>query len=464
MKSESWSMKTRMSKKVTLVYPYFRPFHDDSPFRFPPLGLGYIAAYLKKHGVSVDLVDCTFLKQEEALERVRQNSPEMIGIYSMYSMRDVAIRIAGALRGSCDLLVAGGPLPTVSPKDFLRYFDVVALGEGEETALQLAQDDSGIHGLANIEGIAYKLNGKIKFTKPRGFIKNLDTMPFPARELFDNEAYKNYYSKRFGYTITSLMTSRGCPFVCEFCSRPIFGTTFRSRSAKNIVDEIETVLRLGYHRIWFADDCFTLNRKRLLNVCDEMIQRGLKVEWECLSRVDTVDKETMRKMKQAGCVRLFFGIESGNDRILSLMKKYATISRAKEAVGIAKQSGVQVGAFFIVGYPGEQDTTILDTIRFASALPLDYLSFTMPYPIPGTDLYDRIKGRLMSSEWAEPRKRTLVKHKLLFGSPFSEAKLKFGILKGLAQHELRKHAGNRVYKLVGTPFEHMTDQIFKMLP
>lgn len=449
---------------MTLVYPYFRPFHDDTPFRFPPLGLGYIAAYLRKYGVSVDLVDCTFLKEEEALERVRQNAPEMIGIYSMYSMRDTAIRMAGALRGECDLLVAGGPLPTVSPKDFLRYFDVVALGEGEETALQLALDNNGKDELANIEGIAYKHDGKIKFTKPREFIKNLDTIPFPARELFDNESYRAYYSKRFGYTITSLMSSRGCPFVCEFCSRPIFGTTFRSRSARNIVDEIEAILKLGYCRIWFADDCFTLNRTRLLNVCNEIIQRGIKVEWECLSRVDTVDKETMDKMKLAGCVRLFFGIESGNDRILSLMKKHITTGRAKEAVGIAKQSGVQVGAFFIVGYPGEQDATILDTVRFASALPLDYLSFTMPYPIPGTDLYDRIEGTLVSSEWAEPRKRTLVKHKLLFSSPFSEAKLKFAILKGLAQHELRKHVGNRVYKLVGTPFEQVTDRIFKMLP
>lgn len=452
-----------MSKRVTLVYPYFRPFHDDTPFRFPPLGLGYIAAFLKKHGIAVDLVDCTFLKEEEALEKVRKSAPEIIGIYSMYSMRDTAIRMAVALKGHCDLLVAGGPLPTVDPKDFLRYFDVVAIGEGEETALELARGDNGKDSLADVEGIAYKLKGRIKFTKPRGFTKNLDTMPFPARELFDNQAYRNYYLKRFGYTITSLMSSRGCPYVCEFCSRPIFGTTFRSRSARNIVDEIETILTLGYRRIWFADDCFTLNHKRLLDVCNEIIQRGIKIEWECLSRVDTVDKETLNKMKSAGCVRVFFGIESGNDRVLSLMRKHITTSQAKEAVGIAKQSGVQVGAFFIVGYPGENSKTILDTVNFASALPLDYLSFTMPYPIPGTDLYNRIEDQIMSSEWAEPRKRTLVKHKLLFGSPFSEARLKFAILKGLAQHQFRKHAGDRLYQLVGTPFEHLTDRIFKLL-
>jgi anaerobic magnesium-protoporphyrin IX monomethyl ester cyclase len=452
-----------MNKKVMLIYPYFRPLHDDTPFRFPPLGLGYIAAYLKKHGIPVELVDCTFLKEEEAFEKVRQNAHEIIGIYSMYSMKDSAISMASALRGDCELLVAGGPLPTVSPKEFLRYFDVVALGEGEETMLELVRCSNGQNALASVRGIAYKHKGKLKFTNPRGIIKNLDTLPFPARELFDNQAYRNYYSKKFGYAITSLMTSRGCPFVCEFCSRPVFGTTFRSRSARSVVDEIEVILKLGYRRIWFADDCFTLNRKRLLDTCKEIIRREIKIEWECLSRVDTVDRETFDKMKSAGCVRVFFGIESGNDSVLSLMKKQITTSRAREAVHLAKQSGVQVGAFFIVGYPGERSETILDTINFASALPLDYLSFTMPYPIPGTDLYARIKGKMLSNEWSEPKRRTLVKHKLLFSSPFSEAKLKFAILKGLAQHEFRKHAGDRLYTLVGKPLEHLTDFTFKLL-
>ncbi len=454
-----------MTKTVTLVYPYFQPFHDNSPFRFPPLGLGYIAAYLNKHGISTDVVDCTFIKQEEVLQRVRQNNSDIIGIYSMYSIKDTAIQMAKVLKNKADLLVAGGPLPTVSPHEFLKYFDIVALGEGEDTMLELVQGMDGAPDLSKVKGIAYKEKGKgkVRFTDTRGFIKNLDRIPFPAREFFDNQAYKDYYSKRFGYTITSVMTSRGCLFNCEFCSRPVFGNTFRTRSATNIVDELETVLRLGYKRVWFADDCFTLKRNRLLKVCNEIIRRRIQLEWECLSRVDTVDKETIRKMKSAGCVRVFFGIESGNDKILSIMNKHITTSEAREAVDTAKQSAVRVGAFFILGYPGEKSDTILDTINFASALPLDYLSFTLPYPIPGTGLYDRIKGRPASNEWTEPTRRTLVKHKLLFCSPFSETKLKFGILKGLAQHELRKHVGTRVYNLVGKPFEYLTDFAFNLL-
>lgn len=369
-----------MKTEVTVAYPYFQPSNDRSIFRFPPLGLGYIAAYLKEHGVSVDLVDCTFLTQEEALERIRSSDSRIIGIQSMFSMKGKSIQLAKLLRKKCDLLIAGGPLPTVNPEDFLQYFDVVVLGEGEETMLELAHEAKGNLDLSNVRGIAYREKNKIKINPSREFIQNLDRIPFPVREMFDNQAYKNYYRKGFGYTITSMMTSRGCPFSCEFCSKPIFGGQVRTRSATNIVDEMETILALDYDRIYFVDDCFTLNRRRIIDVCDEIIRRDIRIDWECLSRVDAIDKEVAEKMRQAGCVRMFFGIESGNDAILALMNKQLSIKQAEEAVKTTKLAGMQAGAFFIVGYPGETNETILNTVRFATSLPLDYLSFTMPYP------------------------------------------------------------------------------------
>jgi len=448
---------------LTLVYPYFRPPYDRSIFRFPPLGLGYIAAYLKQNNISVYLVDCTFLTPKEALEKIRNSNPEIIGIYSMFSIKERAIQIARLVKENCELLVAGGPLPTSNPENFLRDFDVVVIGEGEKTMLLLVREVEKNANLSKVRGIAYKEKDKIKLTPARGFIDDLDSVPFPARELFDDQAYKNYYSRKFGYTITSMITSRGCPFNCDFCSRPIFGNQFRTRSAANIVDEIEMMLPLGYDRIWFADDCFTLDRKRLMNTCNEIIQRDIKIDWECLSRVDTINREMTKKMKQAGCVRVFFGMESGNDSVLALMKKQATTKRAKEAVQTTKQSGIQVGAFFIVGYPGETNETILDTVRFASSLPLDYLSFTFPYPIPGTPLHDRVKDKMMLDNWEEPKRLRLIEHKLLYRSSFSEAKLRFAILKATVQFELRKYLGARVYKLLGTPFECLTDFIFKFM-
>ncbi len=448
---------------VMLVYPYFRPLNDRSIFRFPPLGLGYIAAYLKQHNISADLADCTFLNREEALEKVRSSDPTIVGIYSMFTMKDKAIQMAKLLRENCKLLVAGGPLPTLNSAVFLHDFDVVVNGEGEETMLELAREVEKGADLSRVRGITFKEKDKLKSTPSRKVIQSLDNIPFPARELFDHQAYKNYYAKKFGYTATSMITSRGCPFNCDFCSRPIFGNELRIRSAANIVDEIEMVQALGYERVWFADDCFTLNRRRLIGICKEIVHRRIRIEWECLSRVDTIDREMTERMKQAGCVRVFFGMESGNDSVLTLMKKRATTKQAKEAVYTTKKSGVQVGAFFIVGYPGETNETILDTVRFASSLPLDYLSFTLPYPIPGTPLYDRVKDQMITSDRKEPTRLRLTEHKLLYRSSFSEDKLKFAIMKATVQFILRKYLGKRVYRLIGTPFESLTDIMFKLI-
>lgn len=446
---------------VTLVYPYFHPSNDNSIFRFPPLGLGYIAAHLKNNGISVELVDCTFMSFKEAIEKIRSSHPRIIGMQVMFSMKEKALQMVELLKKDCELLVAGGPLPTSNPEEFLQFFDVIGLGEGEETMLDIAQAVQDGKPLKQVKGIAYKDNRKSIFTSPRDFIEDLDEIPFPAREMFDNQAYKNYYSKNFGYTTTSVMTSRGCPFQCDFCSRPVFGNRFRSRTPKNIAEEVQQVHDLGYGRVWFADDCFTLGRKRFLDICHELIQRHINIGWECLSRVDTIDQEVAERMKKAGCVRVFFGIESGNDSVLKLMNKQITIRQAEQAVNDCKEAGIQVGAFFILGYPGETDKTVLDTVDFASSLPLDYLSFTFPYPIPGTPLYERVKNGMITEEWTEPDNFHLIKHKLLYRSTIPESRLKFALFKGMAQHYIRKYLGKTGYGLVGDPFAKTTDALYK---
>jgi anaerobic magnesium-protoporphyrin IX monomethyl ester cyclase len=383
----------------------------------------------------------------------------------MFSMKGKSIEMAGQLRNDCELLVAGGSLPTSNPEEYLSSFDVVAVGEGEETMFEIVRGFENGGDTSEVRGLVYRdaRTGHVVRTPARPFIKNLDSIPFPSRDFFDNQSYKHYYRNSFGYTTTSVITSRGCPFRCDFCSRPVFGNDLRSRSAGNIADEVEEVQNLGYDRIWFADDCFTLNRRRLMALCDELAKRKIRIGWECLSRVDTVDQEIVQKMKKAGCIRMFFGIESGNDSVLRLMRKEITVKQASDAVRATKNAGVQVGAFFILGYPGENERTVLDTISFASSLPLDYLSFTLPYPIPGTPLFERVKNQMLMEEWVEPKNPSLVKHKLLFVSPMSEAKLKFAIAKGMIQFEIRKFLGKTGYSLIGTPFEQATDIAFKLM-
>ena len=452
--------------KVTLVYPFFQPKKDNSLFRFPPLGLGYIAATLRQHGISADLVDCTFLNREEAIEKVKHSKPDIIGFYSMFSMKKTSLELAKLLRGECDLLVVGGPLPTLNPTDYLETFDVAVIGEGENSMVELVKTWVSDGDFSRVAGIAYKVNSEIGLSSPRGFVEDLDALPFPSRDLFDNELYKKYYRGKWGYTISPLITSRGCPFSCDFCSRPVFGKSFRSRSAGNIVDEVESIASLGYDRVWFADDCFTLDPKRLIRVCDEIVERQVNVGWECLSRVDTMNCEVASQMRRAGCVRVFFGIESGNDDVLALMRKQVTVAQARKAVYAAKSAGLQVGAFFIIGYPGESDDSVLDTVRFASGLPLDYMSFTLPYPIPGTELHERVKnnGGVRVDDWEEPKNWSLIRHKLLYGSSFSETKLKFAIGKAHLQSRGKKFLGKRAYGLVGLPLERLTDEAFKLMP
>lgn len=450
---------------MTLVYPYFQPPNDSSIFRFPPLGLGYIAAYLRNHGISAEIVDCTFLSQTAAVEKIRKSNPEIIGIQSMYSLKNKTIQLARLLRKHCNLLVVGGPLATVSPESFLQDFDIAVIGEGEKTMLEIVLQFEKTCDYSKVNGIAYrdKATGQIKRTPKRKVVDDLDSIPSPSRDLFDNSGYKEYYFRKFGYTISTIMTSRGCPFSCDFCSKPVFGNELRVQTASKVADEIEEVIAQGYDRIWFADDCFTLDRKRLCGICDEINRRDLKIVWECLSRVDTLDLQLVQKMKRAGCIRMFFGLESGNDSILSLMNKQITTKQMLRALSLCREAGVKAGAFFIVGYPGESDETVLDTVNFASSLPLDYLSFTLPYPIPGTPLHERVKEKMILDEWNEGENLKVVKHSLVFNSNQSEFKLKFAIIKGTIQFRILKDAGKVAYRVFGKFFEGVTNYLFKKM-
>ncbi|MBI2829861.1 MAG: B12-binding domain-containing radical SAM protein [Chloroflexi bacterium] len=445
---------------VLLIYPYFHNPRKKTIFRFPPLGIGYIAAALRKAGHEVQILDCTFMKLESALEAARKAKADIIGISSMMTLREESLDFARCLRSCCDLLVAGGPLPSLVPDAFIQDFDVVVLGEGEQAMLEIATAYEQGGDFSSIPGIVYrKGNGEVLKTASRQLTQHLDAIPFPARHLLPNKDYIDFYRRRFGNATTSIITTRGCPFSCEFCSNAVFSSSYRERSAQNVVDEVEQALSLGYDRIHFADDVFTLRRGRVLEVCQEVKARGLKFTWECLGRVDSVDPELASAMKDAGCDRIFFGIESGNNSILKLMDKKITVEKARQAVAAAHNAGIRVGAFFILCYPGETPDTVLNTLRFAISLPLDYLSFTVPYPMPGTALYERVKDR-MTREWRQDSHIT--DHSLTFDADFSEARMRFAILKGQAQYGIKKRLG-RYAKPLLKPFEATTDLIFRIM-
>jgi anaerobic magnesium-protoporphyrin IX monomethyl ester cyclase len=453
---------------VLLIYPYFKPQRDRSVFRFPPLGISYIATALQQAGHQVQLLDCTFLKRRAALDMAMQAKATVIGIYCMVSMSEDCLWFAQQLRNQCRLLVAGGPLPTCDPQPFLDFFDVIVRGEGEKTMPELVSAFQDGIDLNTVAGIVYRSKlesvegcaGTACSTTPRPFTRDLDQIAFPARALLPNLSYIRYGKKKYGYAITTVMSTRGCPYHCEFCSNVVFGGSYRERSPQNVVDEIEEALGLGYDRISFADDVFTMKRSRVIEICEEIQRRSLHFKWECLGRVDALDYSTAVAMKEAGCMRIFFGIESGDERILDLMRKQITTDQARRAVEAAHLAGLQVGAFFILFYPGDTDETVLNTLHFATSLPLDYLGLSMPYPLPGTALYDRVRQQI-NRPW-RPEESLLGSHVLIYKSDFSEAKMWFGIIKGHAQFALDHRIG-KPGVLLSPLFEKYTDKLFKIL-
>ena len=318
--------------------------------------------------------------------------------------------------------------------------------------------DAGARGGAGSRGLAARRHAAP--APPRPFAPDLDRLPFPARDLLPNAAYIRHGRRRYGSSVTTVMSTRGCPFACEFCSNVVFGESYRARSPVNVVDEIEQALALGYDRISFADDVFTLERDRVTAICDEIHRRGLRFPWECLARVDSVDEELAREMRRAGCTRVYFGIESGNDDVLRLMNKRITAAQARDAVEAAHRAGLEVGAFFILFYPGETDDTVLETLRFAGSLPLDYLGLSMPYPLPGTALHERLRDRIRRD--ARPDGSYILNQQLTYDADFSALKMRLGIVKGHAEFEMRRRLG-RLAPAALRLFQGPTDGLLRRL-
>ena len=444
---------------LLLVYPYFRPRVDRSQFRFPPLGLLYVAAAARAAGHDVRVLDCTFLRREEAARLALAARADVVGISCLSTLEDDCVGLARLLRGRCRLLVAGGPLPTCDPGRFLEDFDVVVRGEGEHTVVELmaAFDEGG--DLAAVPGVVTPASRERGVSPPRPFEQDLDALPFPARDLLPTASYIADGRRRKGAAVTTVMSTRGCPYACDFCSNVVFGASYRARSAGDVGDEIEQALGLGYDRISFADDVFTLERDRVAAVCEEVRRRRLRFAWECLGRVDGFDAQLARLLRSAGCDRVFFGIESGVDDVLRLMNKRTTAEQSRRAVLAAHEAGLRVGAFFILCYPGETDDTVLETLRFLTALPLGYAGLTVPYPLPGTGLYERMGDRTRLQGRGE---RLVTRHAVTYAGDFSPLKMRAALLKGRLQVEMRRRLGPFGPAALRL-FEPATDALFRRL-
>lgn len=375
----------------------------------PPLGLAYLAAVLEKDGHSVRIIDASAvgIPLPQIKHEMEKDQPNIVGVTSTTPTIREALATIKTVKGGCPnaITVIGGPHVTFLPAETLRecpQLDVVCIGEGERTILELAQAIERKASLSSVRGIVYRSGDRIVKTQPQPVIDDLDSLPFPARHLLPMDKYTIFGRKS---VIGHLLTSRGCPFSCTFCaSSLILGKRFRGRSPKSVVNEIEQVVsKYNLGSIEFSDDEFTLDRKRAEGICDGIKRRGLDILWACSSRVDTVSKELLRKMKEAGCFLIYYGVESGSQRILNLMRKGTRIKRVIDAIRWTKEVGIETLASYIIGFPGETREDMEKTISFAKRLSTDYAQFSLATPYPGTELYDSAKetGLLLTEDWSQ---------------------------------------------------------------
>jgi radical SAM superfamily enzyme YgiQ (UPF0313 family) len=408
--------------RVTLLRPAPSAVvqEHDRP-RYPCLGLAYLSAVLKTSGVEVLVIDAKFdgIGQREVDVSIIGFRPHIVGLTAMTHEIVHVAGVANKLREvfPTSLMVIGGPHATVAPVRTLQqfpFFDIAVIGEGELTLLEIArevdmeldnrgQDQNGdstiipAERLKLIEGIAWRSGKKIETNQPRKLIHDLDSLPFPN--------YDHITRRIETYPIFS---SRGCPNNCIFCCR-ILGNRIRVRSPKNVMDEIKhAISKFRPKMIDFADEIFTFPKERASAICDLMISEGLNkaIKWTAQSRVTGVDQELFDKMKEAGCVNVDFGIESGNPDTLRRIRKGITTVAASNAIMAAKKAGLKTGSYFIIGHPFETTETIRDTIQFAAKLNTDTVSFGIMVPYPGTEVYEmaikREGGyRLISEQWQD---------------------------------------------------------------
>lgn len=412
---------------VALIYPYqYR--HARNAMLFYPLGIAQLSAVLRGKGFETLVLDTTFRDFDEVLGEIKYAMPKVAGIYVMLTMTDNARMLAKKLRQLVPglLLTCGGPMPTLRPEQFSTDFDLVFRGESSESFPRFCRDYLLSGSLTDIlshrhryPGIFFQNPGTdaVIESPPRSHTEQeLNQLPIPDLSDYDHSRYQQFWKNREDFRPAGIMTTYGCPHACDFCSKPIFGRYFRRRHMDRIMEEIRDIQSWGYDGLWVADDAFTLDLDHVQLFCDRMIREYPGMRWTCLSRTDTMNGKHVDLMRRAGCKKVFFGLESGNDEILRIMNKHVSVSTAERTVRLFEGSGIETAGFFMVGYPGETLETIEQTFAWALSLPLDEISFTIPFPLPGTRLYRRVYGVQTDREW-----RYENENRMIYNSEFDDA-------------------------------------------
>ncbi|MFH1593311.1 MAG: radical SAM protein [Candidatus Omnitrophota bacterium] len=365
------------------------------------MGLAYLAAVLEKdkHNVRIIDIDAEALSPDDFKDVIRLQKYDIAGFTATTPTLSSSLELARLVKKESPgtLTVFGGIHPTIEPRETINFdcVDVVVIGEGEITLKELAGNIGSTANFAKIAGLMYKREGQIEETPKRGLIEDLDSLPFPARHLFKKQVYT--YPDSLYRKTAPMFTSRGCPGMCTYCNaHQIFKRVCRTRSAGNVVDEIEyLVRRIGAKEVHIWDDNFTTIKKRVFEIRDEILKRGLKVKFAFPNgiRSDFLNIEIMKALKDMGTYSIALGVESGSQEVLNKARKGIKLEKVEEIFALAKDMKLETWAFFIFGLPGETKDTIRQTIDFAKRMDPDVAKFHILKPYPGTDVYDYLKSR-----------------------------------------------------------------------
>ena len=391
---------------VLLTHGYF--LHEDEKELqimkpYAPLGLLYISAYLRRAGLDVEIFDTTFSKRSELHSRL-EREPGTLGIYTNLMTRRSVLSIVTKAKTAGWTVVLGGPEAANYPAEYLdRGADVIVVGEGEETMRELvpALASKGPHRLEGITGTVFRdERGQVFTNAARNQISDLDTIPWPDRQRIDPQAYVDVWRKHHGMGSVNLITARGCPYTCRWCSHAVFGFSHRRRSHLDCADEVEHI-RDVYKpdQVWYSDDVFTIHPGWLYKYAAELKRRNLRMPFETISRADRMMKdEVLQTLADMGCYRVWIGSESGSQRILDAMSRGVTVEQVQWATKAAQRHGIEVGMFLMWGYDGETFDDIEATVEHVKKCNPDIFFTTVAYPIKDTEYYDRVAGPGCSKE------------------------------------------------------------------
>lgn len=381
--------------KVALIQPRGRTVYEISPE--PPLGLAYLAAALSKYknDLEIEIIDGLILDYDNYYKKISMIDADVIGVTSTITQLNEALRIPSLIKKKGAKFIIGGPgsANLASFKLYESGYSVICYGEGERTIVELIKAFEYDLPLGDVDGISFLHNNREIKTRPRQPIENLDDIPFPARDLLDMEKYLSIWKERMGVASTQIVSSRGCPFSCRFCSKNTFGKRARSMSYDRVIEEMRLIYdKYKVEMIFFDDDLFTLDRKRVFDFCDAMEKKLPGKKWWAQARVDTIDLEMLIRMRQAGCTKLMFGVESGSQRILDFLGKGITVEQIRKAFQWVNEVGMYGGMYLIVGIPGETQQDIDMTKKLISELKPKSIDVCFLTPIPGTEMFEMTKN------------------------------------------------------------------------